>query len=198
FPLLVVTGGSQGARHVNQATVEALQQLLERFQVLHISGQFTYDETEAAAQDQIRGLPEHVRQRYRIVPYLNDEMPIALAAADAVISRSGAATLAELALLGKPSLLVPLPPGFGGSPQEANAATFAKRGAAHVILDKDLTGSTLVAGISDLFATPEFRVQMSQAVRSFARPRATPDLAAAVVGLAQAYMEERKRQAVLN
>jgi len=198
FPLLVVTGGSQGARHINQATTEALPKLLERFQVLHISGQFTYDETQAAAMEQVRSLPEHVRQRYRLVPYLNEDMPVALAAADAVISRSGAATLAELAVLGKPSLLVPLPPGFGGSPQEANAATFAKHGAAQVILDKDLTGETLLAGVTDLFAAPEHRIQMGQAARSFARPRAAQDLAAAVLGLAQAYIEECKRQSVMN
>jgi UDP-N-acetylglucosamine--N-acetylmuramyl-(pentapeptide) pyrophosphoryl-undecaprenol N-acetylglucosamine transferase len=198
FPLLVVTGGSQGARHINEAVVGALPTLLERFQVLHISGQYTYDATRAAAEAQMRGLVDHVRQRYRLEAYLSDAMPVALAAADAVISRSGAATLAELAVLGKPSILIPLPPGFGGSPQEMNAATFAKRGAAHVLLDKDMTSIALMGAVNDLFAAPEFRVQMSQAARTFARPRATPDLAAAVVGLAQAYMEERKRQSVIN
>lgn len=198
FPLLVVTGGSQGARHINQAVVAALPKLLERFQVLHITGQLTYDETKAEALPQLEGLPEHVMTRYRIEPYLNAEMPVALAAADAVISRSGAATLAELALLGKPSILIPLPPGFGGSPQEANAATFAKHGAAHVVLDADMTGETLLAAISDLFAAPELRINMTQAARTFARPRATQDLAAAVVGLAQTYIEAKKKQAVMQ
>ncbi len=198
FPLLVVTGGSQGARHINAATVAALPNLLERFQVLHISGQYTYDETQAAADEQVRGLSPHVRERYRLVAYLSAEMPVALAAADAVIARAGAATLAELAVLAKPSILVPLPPGFGGSPQESNAATFAKQGAAHVLLDKDMTGATLLAAVSDLFTAPEARIQMAQAARAFARPRATQDLAAAVVGLAQAYIEERRKQMVLN
>jgi UDP-N-acetylglucosamine--N-acetylmuramyl-(pentapeptide) pyrophosphoryl-undecaprenol N-acetylglucosamine transferase len=198
FPLLVVTGGSQGARHINEATIAALPNLLERFQVLHISGQYTYDETRAAAEDQTRELPPHVGERYRLVAYLSDEMPIALAAADAVIARSGAATLAELAVLGKPSILIPLPPGFGGSPQESNAATFARHGAAHVLLDKHLTGATLLAAVSDLFAAPEARIQMAQAARAFARPHAARDLAIAIVGLAQAYIEERRKQMVLQ
>jgi UDP-N-acetylglucosamine--N-acetylmuramyl-(pentapeptide) pyrophosphoryl-undecaprenol N-acetylglucosamine transferase len=197
FPLLVITGGSQGARHINQVVTEALPSLLERFQILHISGQLTFDEIKAATEEQVRGLPEHVVERYRLVPYLNDEMAVALAAADAVIARSGAATLAELAILGKPSILIPLPPGFGGSPQEANAATFAKQGAAQVVLDKDLTRATLLAAVGDLFAAPELRIGMALAARKFARPRATQDLAAAVVGLAQTYLEEKRKQAVL-
>ncbi len=198
FPLLVVTGGSQGARHLNEAVIDSLPSLLERFQILHINGQFTYDEMQPRAQAQVAGLPEHVAQRYRMVAYLNEEMPTALAAADAVICRSGAATLAELAVLGKPSILVPLPPGFSGSPQEVNAATFAKHGAAHVVLDKDLTGETLLAAVSDLFATPELRINQSLAVRQFARPRATQDIAAAVVALAQTQQAARKKQAVME
>jgi UDP-N-acetylglucosamine:LPS N-acetylglucosamine transferase len=62
-------------------------------------------------------------------------MAPALAAADVVLCRSGAATLSELAALGKPSILVPLPPGFGGSPQAVNAAMFQRRGAAKIIRD---------------------------------------------------------------
>lgn len=197
YPLLVVTGGSQGARHINQAVVEALPTLLERFQILHISGQKTYDETMQAALQQIRGMPGHVVARYRIEPYLDADMPTALAASDAVIARAGAATLAELAVLGKPGILVPLPPGFSGSPQEANAAMFAKHGAAAVVLDKDLAAGSLLAAIRDLFADPNTRVKMSLAARQLARPNATADLASAVVGLAHSYIEDQKRQAVL-
>ena len=198
FPLLVVTGGSQGARHINEAVVAALPSLLERFQVLHISGQYTYEATKATAQEMIRGLPEHVIARYRIEPYLDAEMPIALAAADAIIARAGAATLAELAVLGKPSILVPLPPGFGGSPQEINAEMFVKHGAAEVVLDKDLSAETLRTAVQDLFTNPETRVKMSLATRSFARPAAASEIASAVVALAQTHAEERKQRAVMQ
>jgi UDP-N-acetylglucosamine--N-acetylmuramyl-(pentapeptide) pyrophosphoryl-undecaprenol N-acetylglucosamine transferase len=196
FPLLVVTGGSQGARHINEALVATLPALLERFQILHISGQYTFDETRTASVQQVRDLPEHVAARYHLVPYLNDEMAVALAAADAVIARAGAATLAELAVLGKPSILVPLPPGFGGSPQEANAAMFAQHGAAQVVLDKDLNGETLRAAVQDLFASPETRMRMGLAARGLARPRAAADLANTVVALGQMYIEERRKRMV--
>ena len=198
FPLLVVTGGSQGARHINEAVVAALPSLLERFQILHISGQRTYSETFEASQPQLQPLTEHVRARYRLVPYLEKEMPIALAAADAVIARAGAATLAELAILGKPSILVPLPPGFSGSPQESNAAMFQANGSALVVHDQDLTALTLVAAIDDLFAAPQTRINMALSVRTLAHPEATKELADAVVGLAQTYTEERKRRAVMQ
>jgi UDP-N-acetylglucosamine--N-acetylmuramyl-(pentapeptide) pyrophosphoryl-undecaprenol N-acetylglucosamine transferase len=196
FPLLVITGGSQGALHINQATVEALPALLDRFQILHISGQKTFESTNTSAQQQIANLPEHVQQRYRIVPYLDAEMPAALAAADAIIARAGAATLAELAVLSKPSILIPLPPGFGGSPQEINAHMFTKQGAAITVLDKDLTGETLSAAVRDLFADSESRIKMTLAVRSFAQPKAAETLAHTVVNLAQEYIEECKRRAV--
>jgi UDP-N-acetylglucosamine--N-acetylmuramyl-(pentapeptide) pyrophosphoryl-undecaprenol N-acetylglucosamine transferase len=198
FPLLVVTGGSQGARHVNQALVAALPRLLERFQVLHISGQRIYDETAAAASERMQGLPEHVAARYRLVPYLDDEMPIALAAADLIVARAGAATLAELAVLGKPSVLVPLMPGLGGSPQEANAAMFAHHGATRVILDAELSGERLFEEIATIFADPDTRARLGLQARTLARPDAARELAESVVALGQAYIEETRRRTVMQ
>ncbi len=185
FPLLVVTGGSQGALHINDALVAALPTLLERFQILHISGQGTYEHVATTSTAHIAGLPEHVGARYKLVPYLNEEMPIALAAADAVIGRAGAATLAELAAMGKPSILIPLPPGFSGSPQEVNAAMFAKHQAAFVILDRELNEQTLIAAVGQIFADPIERMRMANAAKQFARPNAAYGLAAMVIDLAQ-------------
>ncbi len=198
FQMLVVTGGSQGSRHLNQAIVETLPQLLERYQVLHISGERIHDETAAAAMEQMRELPEHVAARYRIVPYLDDEMPVALAAADLVIARAGAATLAELAILGKPSILVPLMPGLGGSPQEANAQMFARHGAARVILDAHLSGPRLFEEVAQIFADPQTRVQLGLSAHALAMPDATRDLAASVVNLGRQYIEDCRRRAVLH
>src|SRR5258708_37184124 len=89
-------------------------------------------------------LPEDIKRRYRLVPYLNAEMPAAIQAAELVLCRSGAATLSELAVLGNPSLLVPLPPAIGSSPQEANAEMFGRSAAAQVIRDADLEPQILV------------------------------------------------------
>ncbi len=187
LPLLVVTGGSQGARHLNQVVTAALPYLLPLCQVLHISGQLTYEETRAQARAQLASDPTRGRMaaRYQLHAYLDEPMPAALAASDIVLCRSGAATLAELAVLGKPSVLVPLPPGFSGSPQQVNAEMFVHAGAAMMILDKDLTVETLRTGLQPLLGQPARLAAMGAAARTLARPNAAAELADAVAALAR-------------
>src|SRR5579884_2598131 len=115
-PLLLVTGGSQGARHLNQVVCSALPGLLAHCQVLQISGKKLFEETRELAEQTMANLADQEKQRYHLVPYMDAEMPSALQAAELVLCRSGAATLSELAVLSKPSILVPLPPAIGGSP----------------------------------------------------------------------------------
>lgn len=176
LPLLLVTGGSQGARHLNQVVVAALGRLLPHCQVLHVSGQLTYAETTTAAEQQLTALPE-LRRRYVLAAYLEREMADALAASDVVLCRSGASTLTELAALGRPSLLVPLPPGFGGSPQRVNAEMFHHAGAAEVILDRDLTVDALMDRLLPLLEDDAQATAMGLAARQFAHPEAAATLA---------------------
>jgi len=185
-PLLVVTGGSQGARHLNQEVCHALPELLPHCQILQISGKQLFAETRELAEETMANLDATTRQRYRLVAYLNEEMPIALQAATVVLCRSGAATLSELAVLGKPSILVPLPPAIGSSPQEANAAMFERQHAAEVIRDADLKREILLARVISII-TSNTRIQaMSKATTTFAKPDATQAIAAEVVKMAQA------------
>lgn len=193
-PVLLVTGGSQGARHLNQVITAILPQLLAQYQIIHISGDLTYEATREAAEPFFLHRPEQ-RARYVLRPYLSERMPDALGASDLVLCRSGAATLAELAALGKPSILVPLPPGFTGSPQAVNAAMFRQAGAAEVILDKDLTGELLLRTVTDLLETPARLALMTSAVRTLARPDAAANLADAVAALAQRSFAKRIRRA---
>lgn len=184
LPLVLVTGGSQGAKHLNEVVVASLPQLLPVCQILHISGARTFTDTRRAATAQLEGHPDWAK-RYRLYEYLDAEMATALAAADIVLCRSGAATLSELAVLGKPSILVPLPPGFGGSPQAINAAMFQRHGAAQVIRDADLTPDTLSTTLLPLLNNEAQRKALATAARSLARPHAATDLAALVVAQAR-------------
>ena len=159
LPVVLVTGGSQGARRLNQVIAAALPRLLPRCQVLHVSGERTYEETRAQAER-------------------------ALAACDIALCRSGAATLAELSIIGRPSVLVPLPPGFTGSPQAVNAAMFQRAGAADMILDRDLTPSRAVELLAPLLGDANRRAQMSVAARKLGRPDAARELADLVASLA--------------
>ena len=184
LPLVLVTGGSQGARHLNEVVVASLPRLLPVCQVLQISGARTFADTKSSSDALLAGHPDW-RARYKLFEYLDAEMPLALAAADVVLCRSGAATLSELAVLGKGSILVPLPPGFGGSPQAVNAAMFQQHGAASVILDADLTPDTLGEALLPLWQDQQQLQALGTAAQSFARPDAAAELAALVASLAK-------------
>jgi UDP-N-acetylglucosamine--N-acetylmuramyl-(pentapeptide) pyrophosphoryl-undecaprenol N-acetylglucosamine transferase len=187
WPVLLITGGSQGARHLNQVVVGALPYLLPHSQIVQISGKQLYGEARNNADLVLAGQPDW-RNRYHLYPYLDEQMADALLAADLVICRAGAATLSELAVLGVPSLLVPLPPGFGGSPQEANAAMFVRAGAAEMIEDKALTIERLARAVLALLRDGERLAIMRRMAASLARPHAAQEIAAAIVALAKTNM----------
>jgi len=184
-PLLLVTGGSQGARHLNQIVCQALPNLLAHCQVLQISGKVLYSETQKLSYSALNRLEEPMRRRYRLVAYLNEEMPLALQAADLVLCRSGASTLSELAVLGKPSILVPLPPAIGNSPQEANAEMFERKAAAEVIKDHDLKPQELVERVKYILSSSTRLEAMAAASSSFAKPQATQEITAELVKIAR-------------
>ncbi len=186
LPLLLVTGGSQGARHLNQEVCRALPDLLPQCQVLQISGKQLFAETQALAEQTMANLDAGTRQRYKLVAYMSEDMPAALQAATIVLCRSGAATLSELAVLAKPSILVPLPPAIGSSPQEANAAMFSRQKAAEVIRDADLKRETLIERVTATMASDTRLQAMAEASATFAKPEATQAIVATVVKMAQA------------
>jgi UDP-N-acetylglucosamine--N-acetylmuramyl-(pentapeptide) pyrophosphoryl-undecaprenol N-acetylglucosamine transferase len=185
LPLILVTGGSQGARHLNQVICETLPELLVYCQVLQISGSKLFEETRSQAEQVLTGQDEAVKARYRVVPYMDAEMALALQASSLVVCRAGAATLSELAVLGKPCLLVPLPPAIGGSPQEVNASMFARKQAAKVLKDGELTRPNLAKSIRSILSSDEALRRMAEATLQLAKPHATEDIAAEVVRIAQ-------------
>jgi len=134
---LLVTGGSQGARRLNQAVWSALDGLLSRFrEVIHLTGR--QGVVEAA---------RFARPGYR--PYeFNPDVADLLREADLVVSRAGVSTLAEITAVGLPAILVP--GSFGGGHQEANARSLVDAGAALMILDRELTGERLLAELDRL------------------------------------------------
>src|SRR5438270_1674138 len=134
---LLVLGGSQGARRINQAVWEALDGLLERFDsVLHVAGE------QARAQiEQLR------RPGYEGVTF-SDQMPALMGRADLVLTRGGVGSLAELTAVGLPAIVVP--GSFGGGHQTENAAALASAGAAVVVADSELTPARLLEVVDSL------------------------------------------------
>lgn len=194
IPLLLVTGGSQGARHLNQVVCRALPELLPHCQVLQISGKQLFEETRTLSEQTMEGLDEETRKRYRLVAYLNEEMPAALQAAELVLCRSGASTLTELAVLGKPSILVPLPPAIGSSPQETNAKMFERKKAAEVIRDTDLQPDMLAERVKTMLSSESLLQAMAEAARTFAMPDATQEIAAEALEIASIRLAKRRRR----
>ncbi|GAC1559533.1 MAG: undecaprenyldiphospho-muramoylpentapeptide beta-N-acetylglucosaminyltransferase [Ktedonobacteraceae bacterium] len=184
-PLVLVTGGSQGARHLNQTVCLALPELLKHCQVLHISGSNLFNETRDLAEQTLAVIESETRQRYRLEPYMDEEMPLALQAADLILCRSGASVLSELAVLGKPSILVPLPPALGSSPQEANATLFKREQAAEVILNNLLKPEVMIDRVLYILSEPTCLQAMSDAATKLAKPDATQEIVETIVNLAK-------------
>ncbi|RKR90656.1 UDP-N-acetylglucosamine-N-acetylmuramylpentapeptide N-acetylglucosamine transferase [Micromonospora pisi] len=182
LPLLYVTGGAQGAVQVNNLVAEILPDLLSKCQVLHQCGEYSFDRMRQVAD----GLPEHLRARYRVVDYVHDEMPDVLAAADIVVARSGAGTVAELTALGKACVFIPLIP-TGGDEQRRTARHLAESGAARMLAGPDATPDRLREEIMMLLDHPDYRRQMADTARQHGRPDAAAAVATALIDAAGRY-----------
>lgn len=165
---LLVTGGSRGARSLNLAMLTVLEKLVSKpeIQVIWATGKETHAETLKTLKE--RGITiEH--PQWRVLEYLKD-MPEAYACADICVSRAGAASLAELLVASKPSILIPYPYAAENH-QEHNAQALVKAGAAYMILDKELDGQRLWLKIEDLLSSSQLQ-DLSQAAAKLAQPDA--------------------------
>jgi UDP-N-acetylglucosamine--N-acetylmuramyl-(pentapeptide) pyrophosphoryl-undecaprenol N-acetylglucosamine transferase len=176
LPLLLVFGGSRGARSLNQSIWAALPELLSHGQILHITGERDWPMLE----DHLPDLPEALARRYHPVAYLHEEMIWALAAADLVVARAGASTLGEFPVARLPAILVPLP--ISGNHQMPNAAKLADAGAAEIVLDAAL-GEELAPRIIQLLQDESRRLHMGAAMAALARPQAAHNIARELIRL---------------
>ena len=177
-PTILIFGGSQAVRRFNAAVAAALPRLVERVTVVHVTGESAY----AAALTEREKLPADARGRYRPYPFLRDDMLAALVATDLVVGRAGSSTLAEVAALGIPSVIVPYP--HAGAHQGANAASLAEAGAARIVPDEAFDADALVAATDLLFDEPA-RAAMAEAARRLGRPGAAEAVATLVLALAE-------------
>lgn len=161
--VLVVFGGSKGARHINEAVAAMKGDLLavEGLHVVHITG-----EGELAATEGLLALSEAEAKRYHVVGY-EDRMADVLAAADAVVSRAGATSLAEITARGIPAILVPYPYATNDH-QRTNARALAEAGAAIVVDDADIDGDAFREAVLELASDGERRKAMARAMAALA------------------------------
>ncbi|MGV9725401.1 undecaprenyldiphospho-muramoylpentapeptide beta-N-acetylglucosaminyltransferase [Nocardia beijingensis] len=151
-PVLLVFGGSQGARTLNEAVSGAAPQLAAAgISVLHAHGPKNTIEVDDSAAD---------AARYVAVPYLS-RMDLAYAAADAVVCRSGAMTVAEVSAVGLPAFYVPLPHGNGE--QELNARPVVRKGGGRIVPDSELTPKYVIDEVIPLIMDPARLTEMGRA-----------------------------------
>ncbi|HMC38952.1 MAG TPA: undecaprenyldiphospho-muramoylpentapeptide beta-N-acetylglucosaminyltransferase [Acidimicrobiales bacterium] len=173
--VVAVAGGSLGARRINDAVRELAAMWAERADVCiyHVIGRRDF----AAAMTAPPVLPAGGLD-YRPVEF-EDRMPLLFAAADVGVQRAGASTVAELAVVGLPCVLVPLP-GAPGDHQTVNARRLAEAGAAVLVPDNEMDGGRLARELDRLLADTEARLRMAAAARALGRPGAADEVAALV------------------
>jgi UDP-N-acetylglucosamine--N-acetylmuramyl-(pentapeptide) pyrophosphoryl-undecaprenol N-acetylglucosamine transferase len=172
-PVLLVIGGSRGARSINEALWSCLDDVLSMTQVVHVTGELGWPRVPAI-RERLEGT--HGR-RYHPFAYLHEEMGMALAAADLAIARAGASTLGEFPLFGLPAALVPYPHAWRY--QRLNAEHLVRQGAAVLVRDQDLAAQ-LLPTVRAMLGDRDRLQAMSAAARRLSRPDAARAIAAEI------------------
>jgi UDP-N-acetylglucosamine--N-acetylmuramyl-(pentapeptide) pyrophosphoryl-undecaprenol N-acetylglucosamine transferase len=178
LPVLLVFGGSKGARSINKTIMDNLRDLLTRCEVIHISGDLDWPLVRHNREQ----LPMDLAARYHALPYLH-EMGAALAAADLVVSRAGASTLGEFPVFGLPAILIPYPHAWRY--QKVNADFLTQRGAA-ILLEDPRLQAELMQTLQVLFENPNKLKAMRASMFELSHPRAAEKIASKLVELAGA------------
>lgn len=177
-PVILILGGSQGAQALNEVTLAALSILLNRCEIIHQCGAANYE-----SQKQLMG--NKLPPGYFLFPFLNEEqMRQAYTVADLVISRAGAGTIAEIAALGKASIIIPLP-NSAGEHQQKNAVAFAQTGATVLMEQTNLTPHLFQSEILSLLDKPDVLKRMGEDARKFAYPDAARQIAQEIINIAK-------------
>jgi UDP-N-acetylglucosamine--N-acetylmuramyl-(pentapeptide) pyrophosphoryl-undecaprenol N-acetylglucosamine transferase len=178
---VLVLGGSQGAKGINERVPAAIAAAVARGADLAVTHQ-TGRDRDAAVRDAYEALG--LSSRVRVVPFI-DDVAAALGAADVVLERSGASSLAELCAIGRASILVPFPFATDDH-QMKNARSLEQAGAAVAVAERDATPERLAAEIVALAKDPDRRARMARAAMDLGRPDAARAVAADLVDLARA------------
>jgi len=183
-PVVFFFGGSKGARSINRAVLRFLPELLQKSNVIHMTGKLDWDEV----QENSKKINPQLIANYRMFPYLHEEMRDALSAADLVISRAGASTLGEFPLFGLPAILIPYP--YAWRYQKVNAQYLVDQNAAILIDDEDLE-QKLFNQIDSLLNDNEKITNMKSAMKKLSTPEAAKKIGELILSLYPARKSKR-------
>ena len=177
-PALLVTGAVRGAQRINDCIAEHLEAWLSRTQVIHISGASDFERLSKLRER----LPARLQSRYRLYPYMSEEMPLAMAACDLAVSRAGASVMGEYPAAALPAVLAPL--GEAGGHQRFNAELLADAGGAIVIGNEQIQDD-LFDLTTELLADRPRLQSMREAMIGLRRTDAARRIAEVIVGVAK-------------
>ena len=177
---ILVIGGSQGAQKVNEIVLNSLVMMVSKFQVIHQCGQGQYNavkaEMDRLTKEGEGHYADNIRNNYKLFPFLDSQKyAAALAACDIVISRAGAGSIAEIALSGKPAILIPLSTNASRGEQLTNAIEFAKYGGVY-IEEENLNPNILINQIESVLESEKYQT-ISEKIKTFASPDAADKIA---------------------
>jgi UDP-N-acetylglucosamine--N-acetylmuramyl-(pentapeptide) pyrophosphoryl-undecaprenol N-acetylglucosamine transferase len=181
-PTILVLGGSQGAEHINSTLLQALPELLNRYQVIHQIGKGNFESHQEIARVHLQDHP-HL-DRYKQYPYLDAlTMRLASGVADLVVSRAGSGSIFEIAMWEVPAILIPIPESVSRDQRE-NAYAYARAGGAEVIEQHNCTPHLLTAEIDRIFNDLELMQNMRDGARRFKKPEAGRVIAQEILRIA--------------
>ena len=177
-PVILILGGSQGAQRINDKILEILSKLLTNFELIHQCGQKNFKEVKVEAKVMIT---KDLEKYYHLLPFLKEEqLKHAYQAADLIVSRAGSGSIFEIAALGKPSILIPLPESAQNH-QIKNAYSYAENKACLVIEEANFTPHFFLEKLKYLFSNPQELEKMRKAAKNFSKPLAAKTIAEYIV-----------------
>jgi len=183
-PLVFITGGSLGASFINEAVLRILSELTKSANIIHQCGNKSgndYKNIEEIKKTAIDILgDDYEKDGYHPVEFIGEEMKDVLARADLIITRGGASALAEIAAIGKPSIIIPIYNSPGNHQQE-NAFTFKNAGAGIVIEQPNLTPNLFLMEINKILENSELSKSMGENAKKLANPEAAQRIAEVVL-----------------
>ena len=182
IPTVFIMGGSQGSKAINEVLIDALLELVSRYNIIHQAGTANLDEVTKISSVVLKDSP--YANRYKVFGLLNTlALRMTAGIAAVVVARAGSGTIFEVASWGLPSIIIPIPPDVSHD-QTENAFSYARAGAGVVIEQRNLSPHVLAAEIQRIVNDPALREKMSGAARSFARADAARKIAHALLDIA--------------
>ncbi|MEK7641553.1 MAG: undecaprenyldiphospho-muramoylpentapeptide beta-N-acetylglucosaminyltransferase [Patescibacteria group bacterium] len=180
-PVILILGGSQGAASINDAIIQGLPELLNRYQVIHQTGRANLDEIKQTSSVFLKDHP--YASRYHPFDYLNElALRMSAGVADVVVSRAGS-TIFEIAAWGVPSIIIPLPTEISHD-QTTNAFAYARTGAASVIEQNNLSAHIVIGEIDRITNSANIKETMKKQAKAFARLDSATVIADAILDIA--------------